>query len=117
MTSPDDVVLIDARRCELEWGLFRLSVDRLSGGQLVSFYLMASYLYYREDVGLFEDSEFDKLCVRLDSDWDSIEHIHKHLIEREALSATTGFYISKYPNSVIGAAHSLYNKRVGITRR
>lgn len=74
---------------------------------LVPYFLMASYLYYKRDVSLLSDARFDKLCTELDAEWDDVEHRHKHLIDRDALKAGTGFQIADYPNMIIGAACQL----------
>jgi hypothetical protein len=107
----DDIVGVDAMRCELECGRVDITVDRLSGGQLVAFYLMASYLYYKQDISLMRDDEYDRLCVRLDAEWDQIVHPHKVLIDRGALTAGTGYYVKKYPVMVMNSAHRLIGMR------
>lgn len=73
---------------------------------IVSWWLMASYLYYQRDISLLTDAYYDELCVELNARWASIRHQHKHLIDRAALVAGTGFYIGEdqYPQRVIGAA-------------
>lgn len=74
-------------------------------GQLVPYFLMASYLYYNINIeSPMSDEEYDILCKRLYDEWDEIEHPHKHLIERDSLKSGTGYYINKYPMMVMGAA-------------
>ncbi len=75
--------------------------------QLVPYYLMSSYLYYKKDKQVLTDDEFDTLCKRLLDEWDSIEHMHKHLITKEDLQAGTGYAI-KYTNMIMGAAERWY---------
>ena len=75
--------------------------------QLVPYYLMSSYLYYKKNKQVLTDDEFDTLCKRLLDEWDSIEHMHKHLITKEDLKAGTGYAI-KYTNMIIGAAERWY---------
>ena len=75
--------------------------------QLVPYYLMSSYLYYKKDKQVLTDDEFDTLCKRLLDEWDSIEHMHKHLITKEDLQAGTGYAI-EYTNMIIGAAERWY---------
>lgn len=70
-------------------------------------YLMASYLYYEEDISLLTDTQFDELCKELLVHWDDITHYHKHLTTREDLEAGTGFAI-KYPMLVVCAARKWY---------
>jgi len=76
---------------------------------LVPYYLMYSYLYYEEDSPIISDGEYDSICKRLHSEWDNVEHFHKHLIDKETLLAGTG-YTLKYPNRVIDAAKLLKEK-------
>ncbi|GAB5503438.1 DNA ligase LigA-related protein [Pyruvatibacter sp.] len=66
---------------------------------LVPWYLMASYLYYWEDISLLSDSLYDRLCKQLLDQWDSIEHRHKGLIDRESLASGTGYALLRgdYP--------------------
>ena len=70
---------------------------------------MYSYLYYEEDSPIISDGEYDSICKRLHSEWDNVEHFHKHLIDKETLLAGTG-YTLKYPNRVIDAAKLLKEK-------
>lgn len=76
---------------------------------LVSWYLIASYLYHCRDHSLVSDGFYDWLCGELDRRWQWIVHRHKELIDREALRAGTGFYLKQehYPNVIIGAACAL----------
>ncbi len=62
---------------------------------IVSWWMMASWLY-----------SYDELCGDLDARWDAIEHPHKHLVDRAALSAGSGFTLTEdgYPLRVKGAA-------------
>lgn len=93
-------------------------------GQLVSSYLIHSYLYYQCDVSVISDYEFDEICMDILLHWDAIQegnHPHKHLLDRDSLLAGTGFAIRTwdYPSIVIGAATDLavmhnkviYNKK------
>lgn len=85
-----------------------LAVDQLRPGQLVQYYLMCAYLYYKMDIGPIPDDQFDKLCVRIDQEWDTITHRHKVLIDRAALKAGTGYQIEDYPLWVRCAADRWY---------
>lgn len=75
----------------------------------VPWYIMASYAYYVLDDPILTDSTFDRLCRKLLENWDSIEHIHKHLLTKEALLA--GTYLGEYPSRIHGAIESLRGKR------
>ena len=74
---------------------------------LVPFYLSLSYLYYEKDEIIVGDDTYGIICDRLFAEWDEIEHFHKHLVEREALKAGTGYHL-KYPDRVAHAAWALY---------
>lgn len=80
-----------------------MNIETLHINRLVPFYLMSSYLYYKEDKQVFTDKDFDKLAKRLLDNWDSVEHIHKHLLSKEDLQAGTGYAI-QYSQRVINAA-------------
>ena len=69
-------------------------VRTLSSARLVPFYLMASYAYYRLNDNFMEDSAFDLLCSRLYLEWRRCQHPHKHLVDKESLTATTGYAIN-----------------------
>lgn len=66
---------------------------------LVSWVLMLSYLYYICNDSVVTDTFFDHLMRELDANWDDVEHRHKHLIDREALSAGSLFTLKEedYP--------------------
>ena len=73
---------------------------------LVPYYLMFSYLYYEKNISLIEDTEFDKLCQALLEKYDSVEHMHKHLVSKESLTAGTGYDIV-YTNMIKDSAMKL----------
>ena len=72
---------------------------------LVPWYLMAAYAYYEQDDPILSDNLFDTMSKRMYSEWESIEHFHKHLITRMDLLA--GTYLGKYPERVKGAVEQL----------
>lgn len=82
--------------------------DRLSRNKnlSVSWYLMASYLYYHRAESLLSDCRYDVLCKQILEWWDEIDHRHKYLLDRDSLKAGTGFYLREqdYPNIAIDAA-------------
>lgn len=60
-------------------------------------YLMSSFLYYKADARTpWTDVQFDYACKRLLDEWDTFEHPHKHLTDKQALRAGTGYHI-QYP--------------------
>ena len=73
---------------------------------LVPYYLMLSYLYYEKNISLIEDTEFDNLCQTLLEKYDSVEHMHKHLVSKESLTAGTGYDIV-YTNMIKNSAMQL----------
>ena len=71
----------------------------------VPWYLMAAYAYYVEDEPLLSDSFFDRLAKKMLSEWDNIEHMHKHHISKDDLTA--GTFLGEYPSRVEGAVKEL----------
>lgn len=59
----------------------------------VPWFLSTSYAYYKEAETLISDEYFDRICKLIDEHWDNITHPHKYLINRDSLSAGTGFDI------------------------
>ena len=80
-------------------------IESLRPNLLVPFYLINSYLYYQLDTNVIHDGDYDKICQRLDKDWDLISHPHKSLIKRSDLSMTTCLTnYEAFPEIVKGAA-------------
>jgi len=75
----------------------------------VPIYLMSSYLYYECDKNVLDDTQFDYLCKKLYDNWDSVEHMHKHLIDKDNLKAGSGYGI-KYTNLIVSGANSWYEQ-------
>lgn len=69
----------------------------------IPWYLMTSYLYYEMDRAIIPDSDYDELCKFIQSNWDDIQHFHKHLVDPEYLNAGTGFAL-QYNSRIAGAA-------------
>lgn len=82
-------------------------IDTLKNSQLVPHFLMSCYLYYELDKQVYTDDQFDQLAHRLLDQWDSVDHMHKHLITRADLEAGTGYAIT-YPNMVKNGAQAWY---------
>ena len=76
---------------------------------LVPYYLMHSYLYYVMNEPIISDMEYDELCKELKDKWDSIEHYHKHLIDKQSLGAGTGYQL-EYNKRIEHGALALLNK-------
>lgn len=92
-----------------------LNLDEISGGRLVSMYLMASFLYYHENVSIIEDGEYDALCKKLLKELPTIKHNHRHLVSRESLKAGTAYHLRRddYPLIVMSAAEHWYKQLKG----
>ena len=83
-------------------------IESLRPNLLVPFYLINSYLYYQMDTNVIHDSDYDKICQRLDREWDLISHPHKFLIKRDDLSMTTCLTnYEAFPNIIKGAAKQM----------
>lgn len=61
---------------------------------LVPWYLMTSWTYYCRDVSLVSDGFYGDICETLNAHWEVIEHMHKHLVDREAVATGTGYYVN-----------------------
>lgn len=89
--------------------------QRLSPGHhnvLVPWYLMASYLYYHRDESLLRDETYDRLCKRLDAEWDSITHPHRDVVRRVELRAGSCFLkIEDFPMVARSAACGIMGLR------
>lgn len=77
-------------------------IEEFKPGHLVQHYLLASYAYYIRNESPMEDAAFDRLCARLLEEFDTFDHPHKHLIDREMLAAGSGFNLAHedYPTIV-----------------
>lgn len=75
--------------------------------RLISQYIMHSYLYYELDSPVIDDRTFDRLCIILLKNFDSLEHPHKYLVDKEMLGAGSGLGI-KYTNLIKDSAILLY---------
>lgn len=59
-------------------------------------YLLASYCYYELDNPIMTDEEFDKLCKYILTNYDTLTHMHKHLVSIDNLKASSALGI-EYP--------------------
>lgn len=88
-----------------------MELHNVSINRLVPIYLMSSYLYYEHDKNVIDDTQFDYLCKKLYDNWDSVEHMHKHLIDKDNLKAGSGYGIT-YTNMIMSSAMSWYEQEV-----
>lgn len=77
-----------------------------SPNQVLAWWLVHCFLYYRACQPVLKDRDFDKLTQRLKEEWDFVNHPHKSLVSMEDLNAGSGYAI-QYPLSVEGAAWQL----------
>ena len=86
-----------------------MELHNVSLNRLVPIYLMSSYLYYEHDKNVIDDIQFDYLCKKLYDNWDSVEHMHKHLIDKDNLKAGSGYGIT-YTNLIMSSALKWYKE-------
>ena len=89
-----------------------MELNNISINRLVPIYLMSSYLYYELDKNVLTDSQFDYLCKKILDNWDNINHMHKHLIDKDNLKAGSGYGL-EYTNLIKGAALNWYENMKG----
>lgn len=63
------------------------SIVAKSANNMITWWLMASYLYYHKDTSILSDGRYDALCNQLHSDWEKVDHRHKYAINRDLLTA------------------------------
>lgn len=75
----------------------------------IAVYLMSCYAYEELDRPFLTDGEFDALGRYIEQNWDSLEHRHKHLIDRDSCAFTSGITqpYRKWPLIIKSAAYSL----------
>ena len=86
-----------------------MELHNVTINRLVPIYLMSSYLYYEHDKNVIDDTQFDYLCKKLYDNWDSVEHMHKHLIDKDNLKAGSGYGIT-YTNLIMSSALKWYEE-------
>ena len=92
----------------------RKDVSDMTPDQLVSWFMIAGYAYYRLGERVMEDTDFDYLVRRLKECWEQTSHPHKKLITLGHLNAATGYDI-KYPTIVKYSARH-YLRKINETR-
>lgn len=82
---------------------------KINPASAISFYLAASYLYYRKDISILSDSCYDGICKWLLKNIDNLEHTNHNLVDKEALKAGTAYHIREedYPLRVKVSAEGL----------
>ena len=75
---------------------------------MIPWYIMASHAYYTMDDPILSDGLYDELAQTMLSSWNTLEHIHKHLITEEDLRAGT-LLCRKLPQRIEQAVEALRN--------
>ena len=91
---------------------FFLEMSDRNPNLLVPWWLMSVWAYENADP-ILSDAVFDVLVTRLGSQWDSVEHTHKHLLDRDAIKGRMGLK-GECPNIIIGSAMMLQNYGTGM---
>ena len=78
--------------------------------KLVSWFMIASYAYYRLDTNVMSDYDFDFLVRRIKDNWCDIDHPHKKLITPTNLDSGSGYDI-QFPTMVKGATVDYLQKK------
>ena len=72
----------------------------------IKLYLMHSYLYYEKDVSIIADEDYDKICKDLLDNFDEAsKYDADKVLEKEALSAGTGYHLT-YSDVIVSAANT-----------
>ena len=75
---------------------------------MIPWYIMASHAYYTMDDPILSDGLYDELAQTMLSSWNTLKHIHKHLITKEDLRAGT-LLCRKLPQRIEHAVEALRN--------
>jgi hypothetical protein len=73
---------------------------------LISKLLIHACLYYHFDQNYLTDYQYDMLARAVADQWDNLEHMHKHLIDGEALKHSSSLYYVNFPPLVWGGAQA-----------
>lgn len=98
----------------MSMALLTPSFGKDNPSKYVSWYLIASYIYYNRSSWEppMRDEDYDKMCKVLLDNYGNLIHPHKHLIDKESLRAGTGFNLKEndYPLIVKHSAIGLYTR-------
>jgi len=75
---------------------------------MIPWYIMASHAYYTQDDPILSDGLYDELAQTMLKTWDTLEHMHKHLITKEDLRAGT-LLCRELPQRIEHAVEALRN--------
>lgn len=88
----------------------KLDINNESLDKLVTVYMVASFCYHKLNETIISDEDYDQVCRRLISEYDSITHQHKSFLDKGALRAGSGFHITNYPTIVRVIGNSIATK-------
>jgi hypothetical protein len=85
----------------------------MNPNQAARLLIMSAYLYYRCDVSVMSDGDYDKLSLTIAKNWDKLdEQLQWQLGDREAIKSTgMGILITQMG---MGAAHHWYHKKKNV---
>ena len=81
-------------------------------------FLVHSFIYYRLDETLIDDTEYDEICKNLNLQRkESNEYVYKDIVEKSLGTEASGYTIRKYPPEIISTAlHLLYQTKYKDTK-
>lgn len=82
------------------------SVIEADRSKLIAWWIMAAWAYELGERPLISDALFDEIAADLDMEWSTVNHQHKHLLDRSALKTSLAI-AGKWPLISISAAQSL----------
>lgn len=108
-------MLRDARRTVMPASFTDTLAGHMEAGRhggVLACVLVAGYAYYIHDIGLTEDTLFDKACQHLLQHWSEVSHPHKHLLREDDLRAGSLYAIPRdaYPLMTRVCAHHLIDQ-------
>jgi NAD-dependent DNA ligase len=68
---------------------------------------MASFAYYFLNESLITDALYDEIYQWLEKNIEQIDHVHKHLIEKDMFSIGSAYYLREYPKIIQVSTHNL----------
>ena len=83
---------------------------------LVTDWLIHSYLYYVLGQSVITDGEFDYIAEQIKKNWSKIEHRHKYLLDKDFLKSAYYLPKSKYPEIIKSCAQSILSGKIECRR-
>lgn len=79
-----------------------------------SIFMISSFLYYNLNRSIITDAEYDRLAQEILAGYNTLSHIHKHLVTIDMLEAGTAYNIREYPRMI---QHAAYHALVAFRER